>query len=377
MKRIIYFLLIACILFLTLAIFTKPLILFVAKRQLNNIFVDSTVKIGACDLKPLEQLSLLDIEIKKEPLYAFKAGQIRFDFTPFSILRARILKTTLQDTAASIDFGQKSILEFSKQINLGSGRAPFRIDWLELTNLSLNLKSKEVNLKARFSLGIDLLKQEINYADLKLDSLDGFGIVLESAAFKAAQMPVSGTFNIAQVKYDKAAINQVKANARFEGSSLSLDTLSAQLFGGEVRGNLSFKLDKEGAYRADLEFADLDLEAFVKDFRLEEKFTLSGKLSGAVKLAGRGADIKIIAGNFKANSPGGMLTITDTGYLEKMARDSGESLNILVESLKNYHYNNGRLSLSLEQGNLIFDAALEGEAGKRNLTVILHDFNLK
>jgi hypothetical protein len=377
MKRAVYFLLIACILFSALAIFTKPIILFVAQRQLNNIFFNSMVKIGACDLKSLRQLSLLNIEIKKEPLYAFGAGQISFDFTLFSILRGRILKITFQDAVASINFGQKSILEFSKQLNLGSAKAPFRIDCLELTNLFLNLNSKEVNIKARFSSGIDLLKQEINYADLELDSLDSFGIIIENANLKAAQIPAIGTLNIAKVKYDKAVINQIKANVRLEGSSLTFDTFSARIFDGEVRGNLSFKLDKEGVYRADLEFIGLDPEAFVKDFKLEEKFNLSGKISGAVKLAGRGPDIKIIAGNLKASPLGGMLTITDTGYLEKLARDSGESLNILVESLKNYHYNNGRLNLSLEQGNLIFDAALEGEAGKRNLIVVLHDFNLR
>jgi hypothetical protein len=71
-----------------------------------------------------------------------------------------------------------------------------------------------------------------------------------------------------------------------------------------------------------------------------------------------------------------MLTIKDSGYLENMARSSGQSLDILVESLKNYHYNSGVAKLSLERNNFIFDIFLEGETGKRNLKVTLHDFNL-
>jgi len=377
MKRTIYILLLVCILLFAFALFVKPTILFIAKRQLNNVFVNSIVEIGACTLNPLKQLSLLDIEIKKDPLYDFKAGQIGFNFTPFSILKGRILKATLHDVAININLRQGSILELNKQLNSGSAKSLLAIDYLELTNLLLDLKSKELNIKARLSSGIDLVKQEIDQCDLGVDALDCFGLALENASLNAAQLPSSGRLNIAKVKYDKAVINQIKADSRLEGSNLNLDSLSAQLFNGDVLGDLSLKLDKEGAYRADLEFIDLDMDTFVKDFKLEEKFNLSGKLSGVVKIAGRGLDIEIIEGNFKVNASGGTLTISDTGYLEKMARNSGESLDISVESLKDYHYNSGRLKLYLEKSDLILDIALEGEAGKRNLDVILHNFRLK
>jgi len=376
MKRIIYFLLILCILLFALALSVKPLILFIAKRQLSQVFTNSTVKIGACALKPLKQLSLLDIEIKKEPLYAFKVGQIGFDFSPLSILKGRIFKVTLQDVRASLNFGQKSILEFNKQLNLGSAKPPFSIDYLELTQLSLDLNSKEINIKARFSLAIDLSRQRIEQCDLGIEALDSFGISLENATLKEAQLSAGGTLNIAKAKYDKAALSQIQGRVRLTGSSLFLDALSAKLFNGWVQGNLSLKLDKDAEYKVELEFIDLDLDTFVKDFALEEKLKLSGKLNGSVKLQGRGAEIKTIAGNFKVNDPGGTLTISDTQYLEKMARNSSQSLDILVESFKDYRYNNGRLNLSLEQGNPVFDVILEGETGKRNLSVILHDFNL-
>jgi hypothetical protein len=71
-----------------------------------------------------------------------------------------------------------------------------------------------------------------------------------------------------------------------------------------------------------------------------------------------------------------MLTITDDKFLNNVAKSSGQSLDILVESFKNYHYNTGVMKLSLERGDIVFDIALEGEAGKRNLSIVLHDFKL-
>jgi len=48
----------------------------------------------------------------------------------------------------------------------------------------------------------------------------------------------------------------------------------------------------------------------------------------------------------------------------------------MVENFKNYRYNTGLLSLGLEDNNVILKLALEGNAGKRNLEVIFHDFKL-
>jgi hypothetical protein len=36
----------------------------------------------------------------------------------------------------------------------------------------------------------------------------------------------------------------------------------------------------------------------------------------------------------------------------------------------------GTLQMGLEKGDLDFSLAMEGEKGKRNINVILHDFNL-
>jgi hypothetical protein len=47
-----------------------------------------------------------------------------------------------------------------------------------------------------------------------------------------------------------------------------------------------------------------------------------------------------------------------------------------VDSFKNYRYNAGVVELSLQGPDLVFDIRLEGDAGKRDLTIVLHDFKL-
>jgi hypothetical protein len=84
----------------------------------------------------------------------------------------------------------------------------------------------------------------------------------------------------------------------------------------------------------------------------------------------------MLSGSFSTLTPGGTLVIMDAKFLENMARNTQLPLELLVEDFKNYRYNTGLLSLGLEDNNIILKVALEGEAGKRNLNVILHDFKL-
>ena len=93
-------------------------------------------------------------------------------------------------------------------------------------------------------------------------------------------------------------------------------------------------------------------------------------------LSGRGTEVDVLDGDFSMASTGGMFVVKDTRTLEDMARASGQSLDLLVESFRNYHYNRGAVTMSLEKKALSVDMALEGEAGKRNLNIVLHDFQL-
>jgi len=376
MKRLIFILIGSFIAVSIVSIFIKPTIIFLAKKQLTKVFIDSTVTVKNCNLRPLSLLSLSDIEIKKEQAYNIKIKEVGIEYTPLSIIKGNILKFSLKEAQATIDLGKKSLLGFSKLLNLNTGKSPFLINSLELTNLILNIKSQELTLDARVSSELNLIQQLVNSLDLKINSLHVEGLELKNASLKAAQLSPSGSLYIEEIKYDKLKIEKIASSVRLKDKNLYLDSLSASLFTGKIKGSANLLIDKLPEYLVNLEFSGIDLNAFVNDFKLNEKVDLSGRMDGVTTLKGKGLNFTVLSGDFTTNAPGGDLTIKDKSYLENIARGSGQTLDILVENFKNYHYNKGVMNLSLKEGSLILDIALEGEAGKRNFTVNMHNFNL-
>ncbi|MFC1708489.1 YdbH domain-containing protein [Candidatus Omnitrophota bacterium] len=376
MKPLIYIVIIICILVLLGFFCLKPVILFLAQAQLEKVFIDSVVEIDDCDIKPFHKLELLNIKVKKEPVYDFRVGRLTIQFTPFSILKKVILKASLSDAAITINQPGKSIREFGQQLNYGGSRGVFALDSIELSDIKLNLDSKEAKLKAALSLVFDLKDQSLNSCDLKVESLTSAGFQLKNASLSTRRAGPAGTCFIDQVTHSDVTLRQVKGRARLEDEFLILDSLSAQLLGGELRGNARVVLDRDMRYTASLQFIKLDLDTIVRDFKLQEKVQLQGELAGSFVLEGSGAVVDVVSADLSAGKDGGTLTIKDNKYLDNLARRSNQSFDLIVDSFKDYRYNAGIVKLSLEGTDLIFDIGLEGEAGKRDLTVVLHDFKL-
>ena len=376
MKRLIFILIGSFIAVSIISLFIKPTIIFLAKKQLTKVFLDTTVNVKNCNLKPLHSLSLSDIEIQKGGIYDIKIKEVSIQYSPSSIIKGKILKFSLKEPKVTINLGEKSLLGFSKLLNLNTGKSPFLINSLGLANLDLNIKSKELTFDARISSEINLVNQLINYLDFKINSLQAEGLDLKNASLKAAQSLPSGSLYIEQIKYDKLKIEKIESSVRLKDKNLHLDSLSAGLFAGKIEGSANLLIDNPPEYLVNLVITQLDLNTIIDDFELNEKLDLSGRLNGTIALKGKGLNFTILDGGFVANAPGGDLTIKDKSYLENIARGSGQSLDILVENFKNYHYNKGAMNLSLDDENLILDIALDGEAGKRNFTVTMHNFNL-
>jgi hypothetical protein len=377
MKRLIFVLSIVFLLILIAAIFIRPAITFLVRKQLEKVFIGSQVDIGSCSIIPLKQLSFFDAEIKKQDIYDFKIKEIDIDYSPLSILNRSILRFDIKDAFLNINLSQKNLSAFKSYLKLGS-KSPLTLQDLELSNININLKSKDLKASLEMSVGLNLKKQLVKHLDTAINFIEAEGLLLENASLRFnANYSSPGNLNIAQIKYDKAKIENVFAKLSFKDQTLFLGALTAQIFGGRVEGDLTAGLNKDMAYAVNLNFVNLSLERFVSDFNLQEKFQMTGDLNGKVILRGSGLNINSILGNLSATETGGVLTITDKRFLENLARTQGQSLDILVESFKNYHYNIGIMKLGLDKGNLILDVSLDGEAGKRNLNIVVHDFKLR
>lgn len=268
MKKYIWY--ISVILILLLILSFKPIILFIAKRQLSKALPGSIVLIGNCNFNRNFSFSLDNIEIHKSHLYDIEIGE------------------------AILKYPHVFIKDANLSIHLNSGR-------------------------------------------LELQDIQG--------------------------------------KARLDGSRLSIDFISGRIFDGIVEGNGSVVLDKHLEYSLNIRYTGIDIGSLINDLNLKEKFTMSGKLNGETSLKGNRLDLKMVKGDISAIDPGGVLTVNDSSFLENLAQSSHQPLDILTESLREYHYNTGIIKLYLQEDNLVLDIALDGEMGKRNLMVTLH--NLK
>jgi hypothetical protein len=376
MKKLIAVLLTIFIAGLAILFFARSFFaLSLAKSQLRSIFPASAVSIGSCEFNPARRIAFKDIKIKRDNIYDLEIPEAGAYFSLGSVVRKNILRAYLKNARINISLGQKSLADFKKYLSLGP--SVFLVSLLQLEDTDLSLRSKEANLKMRLSAAVDAIKQELVSINMDIRSLDSQGFFLKELILKTAQNFPQGEFSVREAGYDKAKASRITGGAQLKGKELSLNDMSASLFDGAVNLNVNLVMSALPQYSVDIDCKDLDIGQFVKDFKLEEKFQMTGRLSGHAKIKGSGADFQVIEGDFSTGEGGGVMVIKDEAMLKNMAQSSNQPLDIIVESLKDYHYNTGVMKLFKAQDSLGLDMALEGEKGKRNLTIVLHDFKLQ
>ncbi len=365
MRRLIIILSAAFFLILLVFVFIRPLIIILVNKQLENFFIKSQVSIGRCILQPTSGLRLLNIEIKKSGTYNIKVKEASVDYS---------LKLYLKSPTVYVNTPKKLIRDFAGYIKPGQGAPIFKS--VEISGLGLDLNTLDLTAKADLDLRLNLITQCLDYLNLKINSFSMLGVQLENCWLEFGPGTGEGKFSIPLLKYDKLSVSDIKGNIKLQDKLLSAYGVSAKALNGTIDLDLGLEIDKAVRYRAEIKCADLDIERFVRDFNLGEKFEMTGRLNGGLKLKGLAGEIEILDGSFSTLPPGGMLVITDTKFLGNMGRVTNQPVSLLVESFKNYRYNIGLMGLGFEAGNIVLKINLEGAAGKRSFNVILHGFKL-
>ena len=166
------------------------------------------------------------------------------------------------------------------------------------------------------------------------------------------------------LKYDQVKVSNI---------NVANNQLTAEALGGRIMGSFNLSMAKPLVYDGTFQFIDMDLTRIVKEFDLKKKVELSGTVEGELIVTGRDGALRILNGTFRSGQEGGVVTVKDTRFLQNIARSSNQPLDILVESLRRYHYNIGNVELKLIGRNLVFNASMAGETGKRNIAITLHD----
>jgi hypothetical protein len=222
---------------------------------------------------------------------------------------------------------------------------------------------------------VSYLKKKIEHSTPD-SQISGASVDLNYSPWSLLCLKASGAILINSFKHDKFKAQNIKVHFKWARSQIYLGPIEAKVLEGTVNGDGTIQLGNPLNYVLKLNFANLDLSRFVEDFELKDKFLLVGLLNGKITLSGAGKNFRILNGDFSPPVNGGDLTISDTQFLKNMAVSSKLPSDLVVDSFKNYHYNTGQVQMFLEHGDLNFNVSLEGVSGKRELKVVVHDFNL-
>lgn len=369
--KIIFFLIPASLIMLAVVFSAEPLVIFFAKKQLQKVFVASEVSIGRCRLKPWSSLLLSDVSIQRKNSYSCALERVLIEYSIPSLLRGAVDKVSLYSPLIAVTLSDKPVSVWSQYLNLGTGSA-VAVKNVEVQNARIDARFKDAAVKTEISCGFDLQRQILQYLRLSLPTLGIGEAQIKNASCYVAQGQEAGSLSVEKIGWKKAAVRAIKAEPSADAQKLIIDAFSAQLSGGEVTGKISALTGGQWESVVEAQFSSIDLEALIKDFQLEEKLALTGRLNGICLLRADASGIGILEGNF-TTAGGGVLNIKDDSMLKHMASGKDVSTAILVESLKNFQYNTGIMKLGMERGNIVLDISLEGQAGRRALTIVLHE----
>ncbi len=341
------------------------------KVNLRRSLPNAKVSVERCVFSFKDLLVIYGIFLEEPNLYSLKIEKLGisgFLQKPF------LLKIYLKD----VDLILKNfsyLLRSQKDLVRSKNKMPpfFPLKGLEILHFKFKLKDNLLRAKGEASLSLNLNYPYLDYLNLDLESLHTQGLSLKNGYLKLAKEPWGGKIFLKDLSYEKLRIENISTDLSFKERQVLFENFKGYLLGGSFLGKLILTLDKETAYSLSLEFFDLEGERLVKDFSLKDNFLLSGRWQGNLSLAGVGLRISNFAGNLQPKGLGS-LTIVKRDFLEGLAKRSALAYEVLAERFNGYRYHDGGLKLSLEDNNLICDLSLEGEKGKSNLKIYLHDF---
>ncbi|MCX5687407.1 MAG: YdbH domain-containing protein [Candidatus Omnitrophica bacterium] len=372
----IFFVFIIFILILSVGVyfFAKPILLPIANKELQKIFKESSV----ADFRLTRDfIEFKDIKIKPGAGYDFRIKEARIYYDLESLFNKKIEKVLLNDVfvKANIDKDNLSgIFPFPVQV-LSENNNKFSIVKFEAVNVYLDVIKDDIKIKVKISAQLDMPEKKIDYIKLNIESLYTNLFQVEGIVLNAVEGQDTGEFYIRSIRYDQLKVGDIIGKSELKGKLLRISPLLVSLLGGNVKGEFNITLDQDMVYNLSLNMQGMEIKRFVDEMKFNEKFNMTGRLGGAFYISGKGQDIKDIKGDFNTDAPGGVFIIKDKTFLENVAKQSNQSLDIIVESFKNYNYNNGIITIGMESGNLAMNLQLDGKTGKRSLTMVLHDFN--
>ncbi len=350
----------------------NPIVAFIARGQIGKIFPGANVSIGSCDFNPFSYLCFTDIRVSRARNYDLKAGRLEIRYRLPLLMQRSLLLVLLSDASIKADTPYRNSKDLLGGLNLRSSGRPFSVDKLDISKLIFNINSADFVLDGDFSISLKPEDFTVYSLAAGIRRLETPQINLEGLSLESKPNQ-GGEFRLVRIGYNKLKATGITARADLFNNVVTLTGISLDLLEGKVMGQASFKLGPVPEYFLSLKASGVSLERLSRDLEFGERFQATGMLKGSLRLKGEGAVFRVLDGDFSAEEPGGTLEVRDPELLRRIAASTSQPLDILMENFRDYHYNTGMFKAGLDGGNVVLNAEFEGEAGKRSLTIVLHD----
>lgn len=202
---------------------------------------------------------------------------------------------------------------------------------------------------------------------IKKGSFEASGISMDVTS------PGTAEFAVESLVSGKFRISDVEGVLRQKGiTGIEIGSFSGKMFGGALSG-YGAAGRAAGGYTMDLVADGVDMAKATMELGLGDKIDLAGIMNGDISLKGRFSGPELLTGSLSLASKAGTLLVKDKRFFEMVAEKTRQPLEIVKASFEDYEYTTGTVNLDLDGKDLIMTVYLEGDKGKRDIKVILHD----
>lgn len=332
MRVFAWFFYIFCIVFAAAVLSAPPLIVRLARKAVSGALPGSSVAVRTCRLWPPGACTFSTVEIQRPGMYQVTVPEI---------------------TVAPGLSGNIRIPEFQIDALTAAGRS-----------------------QATAAVLLSGWGKKIARIELRVPALRAPGINITNGSL-TADRGRSGRLTIEEINAGRLAVGGITADTSLDGNTLVLANLSARLLAGSAHGNARISLGPGLPFQAEVKVVNVDMAAAVSEFRVTERFELSGIVDGTASVQGSAAGFGQIRADLTSRAPGGALNIRDQRVIDMIAQRSGQARDLISRSFTDYRYDRAQARLYNSGNALVADIGFEGAGGRRTLQAVLHDFSVQ
>jgi hypothetical protein len=207
--------------------------------------------------------------------------------------------------------------------------------------------------------------RRFEFADAAIDRLRAFAAY--NVKIREARV---GVF-VERLSKGKVEAKDVTVRGRVIHERFYLDALACSIFEGILKARGEGARGPKGiaSFNISFDLSGVDVKKALRALASEAKFELTGAFSGSASLVFEEGRLKAVQGLFTSLG-GGRMVVTDASVFQGVNATPGA--NLVVENLKDYHYDIGDITLGLEGPHVKADIDLKGVTGRRRLTIVFH-----